>query len=198
MENPLLFSLSVIAILSTPGPTNMLLVTASALRGARSSIILILAEALGYITSILALEILLGPLFSRLPYIGDGFRLCLSAYLLVLAWGLWRRGHQSQPLHRVVTPVQVFVTTVLNPKALVFAFTIFPFGHRPIWPYLLGFLVLLVFVSTAWVVGGEALGRLTRNHGMGKIMPRVSAVALATFGALIATSALSWSSIPGQ
>lgn len=57
----------------------------------------------------------------------------LRAYLLWLAVRLWQRGGDTLARGALVTPGQVFVTTLLNPKALVFALGIVPFGAPRAW-----------------------------------------------------------------
>jgi threonine/homoserine/homoserine lactone efflux protein len=92
MQNPLLFLLTVLAILGTPGPTNTLLATSGASIGARASLPLLQAEACGYVISILVLGLVLGPVVAASPVISIVLRLAVGGYLFFLAVGLWRRG----------------------------------------------------------------------------------------------------------
>jgi threonine/homoserine/homoserine lactone efflux protein len=128
MEDPALFALAVLVILGTPGPTNSLLATGGATLGWRRALSLIPAEAAGYGISITVLGLLLGPVVAGQPLVATALRLLVGAYLLVLAVRLWRRGAPGWTGGALVRPRQVFVTTLLNPKALVFAFGVVPFG----------------------------------------------------------------------
>ena len=130
MEDPLLFVLAVLTILGTPGPTNTLLATSGAAAGARASLALVQAEAAGYLIAILTLGLVLGPVVAASPLLATGLRLAVGSYLLLLAVRLWRRGGAALVEGGVVTPRQVFTTTLLNPKALVFALGVVPFGER--------------------------------------------------------------------
>jgi hypothetical protein len=46
---------------------------------------------------------------------------------------LWRRGGIGLATGAVVTPGQVLLTTLLNPKAIVFALGILAFGTGRVW-----------------------------------------------------------------
>jgi hypothetical protein len=72
MEDPLLFTLAVLAILGTPGPTNTLLATSGAGVGLRRSLVLLPAEACGYLISILLLGLVLGPVVAASPVEPEG------------------------------------------------------------------------------------------------------------------------------
>ena len=149
MEDPVLFTLAVLAVLGTPGPTNTLLATAGATAGLRRSLPLIAAESVGYSVSILTLGLVLGPVVAGAPVLAGALRMAVGTYLLALALRLWRHGAADLATGAVMTPRQGFVTTVLNPKAIVFALGVVPFGAgRGVWPpYMLG-----LGLSTSWGV----------------------------------------------
>ena len=192
MQDPALFTLAVLAILGTPGPTNTLLATAGATAGVRRSLPLIAAEAAGYSIAILSLGLALGPMLARLPLLAGALRLAVGLYLLRLAVRLWRHGAARLATGAVVTPRQVFVTTLLNPKAIVFALGVLPFGAGPeVWPpYMLGFLLLLVSVALAWIAAGAMLGEAAGRRGWGGAVPRVGAAAVGSFAILMLVSPL--------
>ena len=187
MEDPLLFALAVLAVLGTPGPTNSLLATAGATAGLRRSLPLIAAEAAGYTLAILTIGLLLGPVLAGAPLLATALRLAVGAYLLLLAVRLWRRGGAALATGAVITPRQVFVTTLLNPKAIVFALGILPFAAgQGVWPpYMLGFLVLLAAVATAWITAGALLGAAAGRRGWGRAVPRVGAAAVGGFAVVM-------------
>ena len=74
MQDPVLFTLTVLLILGTPGPTNTLLATAGATVGFRRALPLLPAEAAGYLIAILAIGLALGPFIAgvALAWIGLG------------------------------------------------------------------------------------------------------------------------------
>lgn len=192
MEDPVLFALAVLAVLGTPGPTNSLLATAGATAGLRRSLPLIAAEAAGYTISILALGLLLGPVVAGAPLLAGALRVAVGVYLLLLARRLWRHGGAVLATGAVVTPRQVFVTTLLNPKAIVFALGIVPFGAGwGVWPpYMLGFLLLLTSVAAAWITAGAMLGGAASRRGLSGAVPRVGAAAVGSFAVLMLAAPL--------
>ncbi|WP_149538009.1 LysE family translocator [Siccirubricoccus phaeus] len=187
MEDPILFTLAVLTVLGTPGPTNTLLATSGATVGLRRSLPLMLGEAAGYTISILTLGLLLGPAMAAAPLLAAALRVAVGLYLLLLALRLWRHGGAVLATGAVVMPRQVFVTTLLNPKAIVFALGILPFGAGPaVWPlYMLGFLPLLATVAMAWIIVGTVLGSAAGRRGWGGAVPRLGAAAIGGFAVLL-------------
>jgi threonine/homoserine/homoserine lactone efflux protein len=151
----------------------------------RRSLSLVPAEAAGYSIAILTLGLALGPVLSGAPMLAGILRSAVGIYLLLLAIRLWRRGGIGLVTGAVVTPVQVFLTTLLNPKAIVFALGIVPFGTERVWLYMLGFLLLLISVSLGWITAGAMLGGAAGRRGWGGMVPRVGAAAVATFAVLL-------------
>lgn len=186
MEDPLLFVLTVLTILGTPGPTNSLLATAGATAGFRHAMPLLAAEAGGYLISILTIGYLLGPVAASYPAIGLTLRLLVGAYLVYVALRLWRHGRAAEAGgHRIVTFGQLFVTTLLNPKALVFALGVMPFGSPQLWIYFAGFLVMLLCAGSAWIAAGSGAGLAAHAAGRAHLVPRIGALAVGCFAAVL-------------
>ena len=191
MQDPLLFTLTVLAILTTPGPTNTLLATAGAADGLRRAFFLIPAEALGYFIAIQALRIVLVPLVGNAPMLVAALRLLVGAYLLWIAWRLWSRGREPMiEGQKTITAGQVFLTTLLNPKAIVFALGIIPIGVANVSLYLTAFQLFTAAVAALWMVGGAMLGRLARNQGGIGLVSRIGAVVLGAFAVTLVASPL--------
>ena len=184
MQDPVLFALTVLLILGTPGPTNTLLATAGATVGFRRALPLVPAEAAGYLIAILIIGLALGPAIAGVPAVAAGLRLAVGGYLAWLAVKLWRQGPVDLSA-LPVTPRQVFVTTLLNPKALVFALGVIPFGAERWWPWLLGFLGMLVGVALGWIALGSALGRVAGAAGRAGLVPKVGAAAVGAFALVL-------------
>lgn len=185
MQDPFLFTLTVLAILGTPGPTNTLLATSGALVGFRRSLPLILAEIGGYLLAILTLHAVLGGLLAAYPAFKTVLRLLIGAYLLVAAFELWTRRSLIDGPPAGVRFDRVFVTTLLNPKAIVFAFGVIPLTEPNAAAYVISFVGFVAMAALSWIVVGTVVGRLASAPGS-RLVPRISAVVLACFAGLIA------------
>lgn len=185
MQDPLLFSLAVLAILGTPGPTNTLLATSGALSGVRRSLPLVLAEVTGYLLAIGVLALLLGEILQAYAGLATMLRLLIAGYLVHAAWGLWQRSGSFADGGRAIGFDRVFVTTLLNPKAVVFAFGVIPLSDPAAAAYVAAFAGFVVLAALAWIaIGASAARRAGGRHG--RLVPRLSAVALTLFAGLIA------------
>lgn len=181
------FGLSVLALLVTPGPTNTLLAAAGAARGVRGSLALMPAELAGYALAIGAVTVLAGPALAASPLLAGVVKLAAGVYLARSALALWRRGGAGGS-HAPVCARRVFATTLLNPKALVFAVAVFP-GVEP-GPAAALFAAILLAVASGWIALGAGLGRAARGRATPARISRAAAVAQGAFAALVAGSAL--------
>ena len=188
MTNPLLFLLAVLTVLATPGPTNTLLASAAALKGVRGALPLLLAELLGYLVTVDLVGFLLRPLLVANPAIGIALKVAVALYLVVVAVRLWRDTATEAGARAAVGWTSVFVATLLNPKGLIFALAILPFGQPAIAAYLLAFAASIVGVGFLWLVAGRLLGAAAGARR--KLVPRAAALLLAGFAGLIAASTL--------
>jgi threonine/homoserine/homoserine lactone efflux protein len=191
IKDPLLFTLTVLAILGTPGPTNTLLATAGAQVGFRRALPLISAKAGGYMIAILVIGLVLRPILTSHPAIALTLRLLIGLYLLWLAICLWRRGTAVIAQHgRLITLREVFVTTLLNPKAIIFALSVIPFAAPRPWLYFAGFLGLLSAVALGWITFGTLMGRMASATAKRRLIPRLGAVVVAAFALVLVAGPL--------
>jgi threonine/homoserine/homoserine lactone efflux protein len=191
MTETLAFIAMAAGLLFTPGPTNTLLAVGGAMAGLRRSLWLMPAELAGYLIAIHLLGLVAGPFVQQSPLAQTGLRLGLALYLFWLAVRLWPSQSELLP-RQAVTPAKVFVVTLLNPKALVFAFVVLPplaDGHwRAALPWLTGLCLMIVAASLSWISLGAAIaaGKVMQP----RLIPRAGAVVLALFALLLALSAL--------
>lgn len=189
------FTLAVLLLLLTPGPTNTLLAVSGAARGVKASLPLIGAELGGYLTAILPLVFLAAPLLADQPVVALLVKLVSTLWVLILAARLWIRPlFASQP--GAVTAASVYGTTLLNPKGLIVGLVLVPTAGTgtvealaaPL-PYLAAFSMLVVCVATCWLSFGAAiLGRLARTNPL--LFGRIAASFLVVFALSLAGRAI--------
>jgi len=192
MTDPLAFLLAVFALLAVPGPTNTLLAASGASVGFRRSVAIIPAEIGGYAIAIALLMAVFGPLATAHPVLTILSRLAASFYLAWSAVSLWRHAAASgDGVRGPITFRRVFVTTLLNPKALVFAFVIFPPPGDPHIGLLAPlFAILVVAIAAGWIGFGALVARSASSIATPARISQLAAVAMSVFAVLIGTSAI--------
>lgn len=195
MSNTLLFALGVAIVLITPGPTNTLLAAAGWQRGVRRAAPLAGAELAGYVVSISVWGGFLVHVEHSLSWLPLLVRIASCLYVAYLAVRMWRTSLMVRASSQAdIGPRTLFVATLLNPKALLFAGTVFPpaaFAQEA--DYLAAmsvFSLLLLPIGLAWIAFGAALGsgRLTWISAKG--MQRCASLVLAAFSLSLAWSLL--------
>lgn len=182
------FVAACLSLLATPGPTNTLLATSGAESGLRRSVPLLAAELSGYLLAISVLRFVLGPFVASRPVFGVALQIVVTLYLIHLAAMLWRRGAQQLVSGRSVTFGRVFLTTMLNPKGLIFAFTLLPpkAALPELLPWLAGLSAQIVIIGFAWILLGSSLRRSFQDPAKARIGYRVSATALVLLAGMVA------------
>jgi threonine/homoserine/homoserine lactone efflux protein len=187
---PLQFALAILLLLATPGPTNTLLWFSGAAIGFRRSASLLLGELGGYLAVITPVAGLAAPLLAAHPEVGLVVRLAAACWILFMARALWT----TKARHAAMRPItfgHVFITTLLNPKALIIALAIMPqVGLVAMLPWLAGFAVLVMSAGSLWITAGALLARLP-EQAIGSRLPRsIAAACLVVFSFGMAGSAL--------
>jgi threonine/homoserine/homoserine lactone efflux protein len=149
-------------VLMMPGPTNTLLLSSGLKVGIRRTLPLVAAEAFGYITAISLWGFFLLSFTTDAPWLLDAVKLLCAVYILWLATKMWT---QSQLLDdRDTGPVsirEIFVVTLMNPKALIFSGTLFPLEAFKSAEYfaaaVIAFLIVLGPIGIAWSCLGGLL-----------------------------------------
>ena len=185
----------VVTILLTPGPTNTLLASSGIQVGIRKSLNLIPAEALGYFISISIWGLIIGTVAKQFPTVPTILKLFSAGYILFLALKLWRTANRdenfSQPSIRAR---ELFVATLLNPKALLFASAIFP---TYVWQnasayvsHMLCFLLLIVPIAFFWTFIGSIICSNQVSWLNQRNMQRTASLVLVSFTVPLSYSAL--------
>lgn len=187
------FALAVLAFLATPGPTNTLLAASGAAQGIRASLRLVPAEIAGYMISISTLAGVIGPWLGNHSGLALGLKLAACLWLTVSAARLWRDAAHADLSARPagVSVGRVFVTTLLNPKALIFALVLLP--PRPLMelgPWLALLAGLIVAVALGWIALETILAKSAGDKANPGRIWRLAAVVLCLFSTLLVGSAV--------
>jgi threonine/homoserine/homoserine lactone efflux protein len=184
------FIFAVCALLLTPGPTNTLLALSGASAGFFRAIRLIPFELTGYLLVVVPLAIFGTALMADQPQLAQGIKLGAAVWIMVLAVRLWFR--TPAPEADYVTSMQMFVTTLLNPKGLIFGLVLLPSGGAASFPaYLTIFVTCAVSAAIFWAAAGAVL--TTRRNGKFRspaLLRFAAALWLAFISASVAAGAL--------
>lgn len=183
------FALASLVLLATPGPTNTLLAASAASRGFAPSLPLLLGEAAGYFAAIVILRTFFGPIISAEPLFGQALSALACLYVLHLSIALWRKSTRPGEPESSIGIKTVFLTTLINPKAVVFAFTLLPAVDQEavLLPWLLTLFILIALCGGGWIALGATLSRGDASGA--RVGYRVGAVALLTLAMLLGTRA---------
>lgn len=182
-----------LALLAMPGPTNTLLATSGAEAGLRRSAHLLAAELTGYLLAILLLRALSEPLIAAYPALVKALPVVVAAYVAYLALRLWRRGAHPSAAGRCVTFPHVFATTLLNPKAAIFAFVLLPAGAElgAILPRLGLLSGLIATAGLGWIMLGATLHRRAGRSAAAGLGYRAGSVVLLALAVMTVSRHLS-------
>jgi len=180
-------SLALLALLLTPGPTNTLLAVAGSERGFPRALPLIAAEMAGYLTATLPLALFGAALMADAPALRPVVTGSAALWVLWLALGLWRSPPEAAAAQ--VTARRVFVTTLLNPKALIVGLVLLP-GVAVLWQGLAVFLGLIAGVGALWAALGARLRARARGGRAPRLMRRGAALWLALLSVGLAIKAV--------
>lgn len=186
------FAAAVFLLLLTPGPTNTLLAVAGASSGFRRSLPLIGAEAGGYLLTITPLVTFAGPYLAAHPLVASVIKLCSALWVQLLAIRLWTAPSAAAGTSpSLITFRQVFVTTALNPKALIFGLVLVPHGTlATVLPWLGLFVLIVGSAACMWLSIGVAVLSPKRNGQFPRLLSRIAASAMLLFSASLAGSSL--------
>jgi threonine/homoserine/homoserine lactone efflux protein len=177
-------TLAVLALLLTPGPTNSLMLLAGAERGLTGAARLIPTELAGYFLTVLPLALAGTTVLADHQGFRSGLTLAAAVWVAVLAVRLWRMPGPGSA-GRSVGARALFVTTALNPKALIFGLVLLPSPDR-LAANLALFAGLVVLVAVFWTGIGAAL----RAGGSGQpraicVLRRLASVWLAAISVIL-------------
>lgn len=181
--SPLELTLAVLVLLLTPGPTNSLMLLAGAERGLLRASRMIPVELAGYIATVVPIAFFGQVVLDAWPGLRIAVALGAAVWVAALALRLWRLPEATTGT--TVTARALFVTTALNPKALIFGLVLLPSADRL--AYGIGlFAVLVCVVALLWA----GLGAFLRRGASGQpralfVLRRLASVILAAMSVLL-------------
>jgi len=187
------FDLAVALLFAVPGPTNALIAVGGARGGTRVLPALVGAALVGFVAAVAALIGLAGPYVAATPALGLALRGLCALLLARSAWRLWRTAGAGAAGRDAASPAAVLATTLVNPKALIFAFAIFPplAGAAEAAEVFGRFALLAVVGMTLWGLAGAALGRGATARIGAATVDRAGAAVLAVFSVVVVAMGLS-------
>ncbi len=164
---------------------------AGATLGISRGLKLIPAEVAGYLASISLLIFIFQPVVAALPLAATVLRFGCGSYLAILALTIWRTSKRDAVQTSLVSFRRVFITTLLNPKSLIFAFQIFPTGGmRLTLSFLAVFSLICIAAATMWICIGATLRLRTEAFLTGVVIRRITAIVLGLFAVLFLATAI--------
>jgi len=186
MESTIAFLASASFLLMVPGPTNSLIATNGAISGLRRTVFLLPAELCAYMIAIVGWGLGLAAVARYVPAAIVAAKLAASATLILSACKLWVFGGRGR-YHRRTGLQDVFLVTLSNPKALIFALAIVPYlkdgDLRSALPYLAALGILIPIMGVGWSAIGAGLAHGLRSVVSSAGFARVGAVILLCFAA---------------
>ena len=174
-----------LGLLMTPGPTNTLLTLSSAADGRSAAFRLVPGEIGGYLLMVVPLVLFGNALLTAAPAAGTILKAAAAAWVAFLAVQLWLSASDGIARGRVTLP-KVFITTTLNPKALLFVLFLLPSVQdaRMVGTVAL-FVLTICAASTLWI----CLGTLVQGNGTA-VVRRVAAVLLSALSVRLILSVI--------
>lgn len=156
----------------TPGANNLLSMSYAARLGFRRSYRFNLGIAAGFLIVMAVCTLFSSTLYTLLPRVKMVMQILGAAYMLYLAWKVWRSGsHLEAEDTREAGFLSGMLLQFMNPKIFIYAITamslyILPFYRSA--AALAGFTLLLAAIGAsgtfAWALCGTALCRFTTRH----------------------------------
>ena len=171
-----IFLFEVLGVLAFPGPTNSLLFVSGVTRGFKASLLLIVAEVAAYCASISLWLFVIAPAAGVHSTVGQLLRIVCSIYLAQMAVWLWQWREEG--------------VDAAPPKALLFAFLIFPPADaNAMRPYFAGSSLICTGVACCWIAAGALFHSTALHKRYLTWLYRGEAFLLAGFAIIILISA---------
>jgi threonine/homoserine/homoserine lactone efflux protein len=128
----LVFVLACVALVATPGPNLLYLVSRTLAQGRAAGFVSLAGTSSGFLLHVLAAAFGLSAILAAVPLAYDTIRIAGALYLAWLAWSTWRAPDVAPgtTLERAVPAARLYreglVTAILNPKVAMFQLALCP------------------------------------------------------------------------
>jgi threonine/homoserine/homoserine lactone efflux protein len=159
----LLFVLAVIALVATPGPNVLYLVSRTLAQGRAAGFVSLAGTSTGFLLHALAAAFGLSALLAAVPVAYDTIRIAGAIYLAWLAWTTWRSPDvvAAPGTIAAVSTAKLFrdglVTSILNPKVAMFQLALFPQFVDPVHGSVLAQSLVLAATQVVINVVGDSI-----------------------------------------
>jgi threonine/homoserine/homoserine lactone efflux protein len=163
LDTWLLFCLACIALVATPGPNVLYLVSQTLAQGRAAGFVSLAGTSAGVAAHALAAALGLSALLATVPVAYDVVRWAGAIYLAWLAWTTWRsqNGKTQSIAPTEVRAGQLFrqglLTSLLNPKVALFELALFPQFVSPSHGSVLVQSLILAATQLALAIAGDSL-----------------------------------------
>ena len=163
LDTWLLFCLACIALVATPGPNVLYLVSRTLAQGRAAGFVSLAGTSAGVAAHALAAALGLSALLATVPVAYDIVRWAGAIYLAWLAWTTWRsqNGKTQSIAPTEVRAGQLFrqglLTSLLNPKVALFELALFPQFVSPSHGSVLVQSLTLAATQLALAIAGDSL-----------------------------------------
>jgi threonine/homoserine/homoserine lactone efflux protein len=160
----MVFVVACIALVATPGPSVLYLVSRTLAQGRTAGFVSVAGTSSGFLFHVLAAAFGLSAILAAVPLAYDAIRLAGAVYLAWLAWSTWRAPDivaKTVVAATAIPTARLFrdglLTAILNPKVAMFQLALFPQFVDPSRGSVLVQSLLLGAVQLAIEVVGDSL-----------------------------------------
>ncbi|HEY4136914.1 MAG TPA: LysE family translocator [Casimicrobiaceae bacterium] len=160
----LLFCVACVALVATPGPNVLYLVSRTLAQGRAAGFVSLAGTSTGLGAHALAAAFGLSALLAAIPVAYDVVRFAGAIYLAWLAWTTWRSAAAktaatvgTRPIRAVQLFRQGLLTALLNPKVALFELALFPQFVSPAHGSVLTQSLLLAATQLMIAIAGDSL-----------------------------------------
>ncbi|MEK4367010.1 LysE family translocator [Paenibacillus sp. FSL R5-0473] len=165
------FLIYCIVVTFTPGPSNIVILSSTQIVGARKTMHYVWGATLAFGLLLTASAFLNQLLAGVLPGILKVMQIVGGLYMVYLAYQIYKMGTTEDAPKQVTGFWNGFIMQFMNPKVVLFTFTVIPSYVLPFYQSLFSsflFVLLITFIGflaySSWVVFGTVFRTLLNRH----------------------------------